>query len=94
MLTVHLKGLAVGALWGQRAVQCTAAGHDVLRLNAPWRHGTTHLVMSPLEFMQRLAEAVPPPHLAMHALCADRSARVTVLRRSIWGTGRQHRVVA
>jgi hypothetical protein len=25
----------------------------------PWRDGTTHLVMSPLEFMQRLAALVP-----------------------------------
>jgi len=24
----------------------------------PWRDGTTHLVMSPLEFMQRLAALV------------------------------------
>ena len=27
----------------------------VLKLKTPWRDGTTHLVMSPLEFMQRLA---------------------------------------
>jgi len=25
----------------------------VLNLKPPWRDGTTHLVMSPLEFMQR-----------------------------------------
>ena len=30
---------------------------------APWRDGTTHLVMSPLEFMQRLAALVPRPRL-------------------------------
>ena len=29
----------------------------------PWRDGTTHLVMSPLEFMQRLAALVPRPRL-------------------------------
>ena len=29
----------------------------------PWRNGTTHLVMSPLEFMQRLAALVPRPRL-------------------------------
>ena len=28
-----------------------------------WRDGTTHLVMSPLEFMQRLAALVPRPRL-------------------------------
>ena len=29
----------------------------------PWRDGTTHLVMLPLEFMQRLAALVPRPRL-------------------------------
>ena len=28
-------------------VPCNAAGQVVLRLKAPWRDGTTHLVMSP-----------------------------------------------
>jgi len=27
----------------------------VLKLKTAWRDGTTHIVMSPLEFMQRLA---------------------------------------
>ena len=36
-------------------VQTNAAGQVVLKLKTPWRDGTTHLVMSPLEFMQRLA---------------------------------------
>ena len=35
----------------------------LLKLNTPWRDGTTHLVMSPLEFMQRLAALVPRPRL-------------------------------
>ena len=37
----------------------------VLKLKTFWRDGTTHLVMSPLEFMQRLAapEPRPRPHL-------------------------------
>ncbi len=35
----------------------------------PWRDGTTHLVMSPMEFMQRLTALVPRPrlHLPMTA---------------------------
>ena len=48
-------------------VQTNAAGQVVLKLKTPWRDGTTHLVMSPLEFMQRLAalvrrtdQALPP----------------------------------
>ncbi|HEY5285160.1 MAG TPA: transposase [Polyangia bacterium] len=44
-------------------VQCNAAGQVVLELKTPWRDGTTHLVMSPLEFMQRLAALVPRPRL-------------------------------
>jgi hypothetical protein len=44
-------------------VQTNAAGHVALRLKTPWRDGTTHLVMSPLEFMQRLAALVPGPRL-------------------------------
>ena len=35
----------------------------VLKLKTPWRDGTTHLVMSPLEFMQRLAALVPRSRL-------------------------------
>jgi len=39
------------------------AGQKVLKLKTPWRDGTTHRVMSPLEFMQRLAALVPRPRL-------------------------------
>ena len=42
-------------------VQTNAAGQVVLKLKTAWRDGTTHLVMSPLEFMQRLAALVPRP---------------------------------
>ena len=34
-------------------VQTNAAGQVVLKLKTPWRDGTTHLVMSRLQFMQR-----------------------------------------
>jgi Putative transposase len=39
------------------------AGQLVLQLKSPWRDGTTHIVMSPLELMQRLAALVPRPRL-------------------------------
>ena len=39
------------------------AGQIVLQLKSPYRDGTTHIVMSPLEFMQRLAALVPRPRL-------------------------------
>ena len=50
------------ALSDQR-VQLNDAGQVELKLKTPWRDGTTHLVMSPLEFMQRLAALVPRPRL-------------------------------
>ena len=40
-------------------VQTKAAGQVVFKLKTPGRDGTTHLVMSPLEFMQRLANTKP-----------------------------------
>ena len=39
------------------------AGDVVLQLKSAWRDGTTHIVISPLEFMQRLAALVPRPRL-------------------------------
>ncbi len=44
-------------------VRCNAVGQGVLTLKTPWREGTTHWVMSPLEFMQRLAALVPEARL-------------------------------
>jgi Putative transposase len=39
------------------------AGQKVLTLKTPYRGGTTHLIMSPLEFMQCLATLVSRPRL-------------------------------
>jgi hypothetical protein len=44
-------------------VQLNATGHLELELKTHCRDGTTHLVMSPLEFSQRLAALVPRPRL-------------------------------
>ena len=52
-----------GPALANERVQTNAAGQVVLKLKTPWRDGTTHLVMSPLEFMQRLAALVPRPRL-------------------------------
>jgi hypothetical protein len=46
-------------------------GQVVLKLKTAYRDGTTHVVMSPLEFMQRLAALVPRPRL----LCGDKKLR-------------------
>ena len=40
-------------------VQLNDAGQVDLKLKTPWRDGTTHLVMSPLEFMQRRSRDRP-----------------------------------
>ena len=39
------------------------AGQVVLQLKRAYRDGTTHIVMSPLQFMQCLAALVPRPRL-------------------------------
>ena len=52
--------LTCPALAIERA-QTNAAGQVVLKLKTPWRDGTTHRVMSPPEFMQRLSALVPRP---------------------------------
>jgi len=36
-------------------VQISSATQVVLRLNTPWRDGSTHLLLSALEFMRRTA---------------------------------------
>ncbi len=38
-------------------------GWGVSTLKTPYRDGTTHIILSPLEFMQRLAALVPRPRL-------------------------------
>ena len=54
----------------------------------PWRDGTTHRVMSPLEFMQRLAALVPRPRLHLirfHGVMAPnaRAARAGGAARAV-----------
>jgi hypothetical protein len=46
------------------------AGQIVLQLKSSYKGGTTHIVMSLLEFMQRLAALVPRPRL--HLIRFDR----------------------
>jgi hypothetical protein len=49
--------------FGPRAGRKVPKGQVELKLKPPRRDGTTHHVMSPLEFMQRLAALVPRPRL-------------------------------
>jgi Putative transposase len=70
-------------------VQVNAACQVELKLKTPWRDGTTHQVMSPLEFMQRLAALVPRPRLASDSLWwphhfATRNERSPASRMACW----------
>ncbi|MCA1854058.1 MAG: transposase [Beggiatoa sp.] len=56
------------------------AGQVVLTLKTPYRDGTTHIVMSPLEFMQRLAALIPRPRLHLirfHGVLAPNARQPT-----------------
>ena len=58
------------------------AGDIVLQLKSAFKDGTTHIVMEPLEFMERLAALVPRPRLHLirfHAVLAPNAK----LRREI-----------
>ena len=62
---------------GHKRLRRTPAGEVVLQLKTPYRDGTTHLVMSPLEFLQRLAALVPRPRLHLirfHGVLAPNAA--------------------
>lgn len=46
-------------------------------MQTPWDDGTTHLVVSPHELLERLAALVPPPHLHLiryHGVLAPNAA--------------------
>jgi hypothetical protein len=71
-------------------VKINAKGQVELKLKTPWRDGTTHHVMSPLEFMQRLAALVPRPQLHLIRF----GVRVTSLREVSVPPLREHEVLA
>jgi hypothetical protein len=53
-----------------------ASGHVRYTLKTPYRDGTTHLVLEPLDLMARLAALVPPPRMHLtrfHGVVAPHS---------------------
>ena len=54
-----------GPAQSDEQAQLNAAGQVELKLKTSWRDGSMHLVMSPLELMQRLAALVPRPMLQL-----------------------------
>ena len=56
----------------------TAQGQVRYRLQTPYRDGTTHSVLEPVDFMARLAALVPPPRVHLtryHGVFAPPAAR-------------------
>jgi len=47
----------------RRGLQQVDAEHLTFRLKTPWSDGTTHLLLSPLELIEKLAALVPPRRL-------------------------------
>ncbi|MEZ5659387.1 MAG: transposase [Burkholderiaceae bacterium] len=47
----------------EERIEMDSQGQVRLRLKTPWTDGTTHLVLSPIQLMQRLAALVPRPRL-------------------------------
>ena len=64
-------------------VQTNAAGQVVLRLKTAWRGGTTHLVMSPLQFIAAILEQPVMRRSLRSWVCGrgHRRARQPVTRR-------------
>jgi hypothetical protein len=54
----------------------TASGQVRYTLKTPYRDGTTHIVLEPLDLMARLAALVPPPRIHLTRLCGDPHRRV------------------
>ena len=67
-------------------MQTNAAGQVVLKLKTPWRDGSTHLVMSPLEFMQEAVRLLTGGERI--AAAAARSLGVVHLGKSDSGASR------
>ena len=56
-----LDCLCLGSTLADERVKNNAAEQVALKFKTAWRDGTTRLVMSPMQFMQRLAALVPTP---------------------------------
>jgi hypothetical protein len=71
----------------------TSAGQVRYTLKTPYRDGTTHIVLEPLDLMARLAALVPPPRMHLtrfHGVFAPHSklrAAVTPAHRGVGSKG-------
>ncbi len=72
----HLRRYITRPAIANERLTLNRAGQVVLTLKTPYRDGTTHVVMPPLEFMHRLAALVPRPRLHLirfHMACSSRT---------------------
>ena len=79
----------------QRTTDTNRAGDVVLQLRSLYHDGTTHVVMSPLEFMQRRVALVPRPRLHLirfHGVLADPGPSDRCIARKIPHPGLTARV--
>ena len=57
-------------------LKCNRAGQVVFQLKSSHKDGTTHIVMSPLEFMQLLGAVVPVrPYISSASMACSRRTR-------------------
>jgi hypothetical protein len=81
----------------QERLDLTAQGQVRYRLKTPYRDGTTHIVLEPLDFIARLAALVPPPraHLTrFHGVFAAHAALRAAITPAGRGLGAQKRAAA
>jgi hypothetical protein len=62
----HLCRYITRPAFTNERLKLNRAGQVVLQLKSPYRDGTTHIVMEPLEFMERLAALMP--RLRLHLI--------------------------
>jgi hypothetical protein len=60
---VGLQDLSPASAITNERLAINGDGNVVLKLNTAWRNGTTHILLTPMEFMQRLAALVSRPRL-------------------------------
>ncbi len=65
----------------------TASGQVRYTLKTPYRDGTTHIVLEPLDLMARLAALVPPPRMHLTVPQGIRAARPAARSRDVGGSG-------
>jgi hypothetical protein len=82
-----------GAAEATERLALTPSGQVCYQLKTPYRDGTTHIVLEPLDLMARLAALVPPPRMHLtryHGVFAPHSklrAAITPAGRGAGGKG-------